>query len=296
MKTTDNKIFYIIMILAMAGWGASWVNAKVLSSYINEYELIFFRNIFTLVSLFPVIIYAKKSFKINLKSFIVVTLASITMIAYMKFFFLGTKHGTASLGGSFVTTLIPILTFIIMAIFFKKKTSLKDIFALCLGAIGVLTMINIWNFNLEEIFLIHNQYFLLAALFWSLLTIISSKSENISALVFTFYMYIITTILVAIFFLDVPSIDYSGFDNIFWLNILSLAFVSTTFATSIYFIGIERLGAKEVSTFIFLVPFFAISFSIVFLEESINYSIIIGTVLTIVAVSILNNIINFKRN
>lgn len=294
METTNKKLFYILMILAMAGWGASWVNAKVLGSYINEYELIFFRNIFTLISLLPVILFAKKSFKINFRTFIIIILASITMIVYMKFFFLGTKYGTASLGGSFVTTLIPIITFIIMALFFKKKTSKKDIFALALGAIGVLTMINIWNFGLDEIFLIHNRYFLAAALCWSLLTIISSKNTDISALVLTFYIYIVSTIMVSIFFLDVTSIDYSGFDNIFWLNILSLAFISTTFATSIYFIGIEKLGAKDVSTFIFLVPFFAISFSIIFLDEKINYSIIIGTILTIIAVSILNNIISFR--
>ncbi len=202
MKTTNNKTFYILMILAMAGWGASWVNAKVLGSYINEYELIFFRNIFTLITLGPILIISKKYFKINIQSFLLCIIASIIMIIYMKYYFLGTKFGTASLGGAFVTTLIPIITFIIMAVFFKKRTAKKDIFALCLGAIGVLTMINIWNFNIEEIFAIQNRYFLFAALLWSLLTITSSKITNTSPLVFTFYMYIITTLIVSLFFLD----------------------------------------------------------------------------------------------
>ena len=156
-------------------------------------------------------------------------------------------------------------------------------------------MIDIWHFKIVEIFAIENQYFLYASILWALLTITSSKITNTSALVFTLYMYIITTIIVMIFFLDISTINYSKFDNIFWLNILSLALVSTTFATSIYFIGIEKLGAKEVSTFIFLVPFFAIVFSIIFLDEAINYSIIIGTILTIIAVAILNNIIYLKK-
>ncbi len=295
MKTNENKIFILIMIVAMAAWGASWVNAKILSSYINEYELIFFRNIFTIITLTPILIFIKKDFKINLRSFLLVILASIFMIGYLKYYFLGTKFGTASLGGAFVTTLIPINTFIIMAIFFKKKTSKKDFFALSLGVIGVLTMIDIWNFRIEEIFAIENQYFLYASILWAMLTITSSKITNISPLVFTLYIYIITTIIVMIFFLDISAIEYSKFDNIFWFNILSLALVSTTFATSVYFIGIERLGAKEVSTFIFLVPFFAIIFSIIFLDEALNYSIIIGTVLTIIAVAILNNVIYLKK-
>ena len=118
MKTNENKIFILLMILAMAGWGVSWVNAKVLSAYINEYELIFFRNIFTIITLMPILVFTKKYFKINLRSFLLAVIASIIMIAYMKYYFLGTKYGTASLGGAFVITLIPINTFIIMAIFF----------------------------------------------------------------------------------------------------------------------------------------------------------------------------------
>ena len=89
--------------------------------------------------------------------------------------------------------------------------------------------------------------------------------------------------------------NYASFDWIFWTNILSVAIISTTFATSIYFIGIEKLGTNEVSSFIFLVPFFAISLSVIFLKEQISYSIILGTILTLIAVKILNNIKIFKK-
>ena len=121
MTDQNKNIFYALMFLAMAGWGSSWVSAKVLSAYINEYELIFFRNIFTLITLLPILLFLKKSFFINLKSFILVLVASVVMIAYMKCYFLGTKFGTASLGGALVTTLIPINTFLIMALFLVKK-------------------------------------------------------------------------------------------------------------------------------------------------------------------------------
>ncbi len=282
------------MFLAMAGWGASWVNAKVLSAYINEYELIFFRNIFTLITLGPVLIFTHKYFTINLRSILLAVLASVVMIVYMKCYFLGTKFGTASLGGALVTTLIPINTFLIMALFFGRKIERKDFFALGLGALGVMTMLNVWSFSLEQIFTIENMYFLGASVLWPILTIISSKITKTSPMVFTFYIYIITTIMVSIFFVDFQTINYDSFDGIFWINILSLAVVSTTFATTIYFIGIEKLGTNEVSSFIFLVPFFAIILSIIFLGEHISYSIIIGTILTIFAVKILNNIKIFK--
>ncbi|RXI43405.1 EamA family transporter [Malaciobacter mytili] len=295
MTQTNKNIFYIMMIFAMAGWGASWVNAKVLSSYINEYELIFFRNIFTLLTLTPILIFAKKYFYINKKSLFLAFLASLVMIAYMKCYFLGTKFGTASLGGALVTTLIPINTFLIMAIFFNKKIQKKDFLALGVGAIGVLTILQVWSFNFEQVFTIYNAYFLAGSLLWAILTIISSRSTKTSPMVFTFYMYVITTILVVIFFLDFKAINYQSFDWIFWVNILILSVISTTFATTVYFIGIEKLGANEVSSFVFLVPFFAILFSVIFLKEHISLSIILGTVMTIYAVKILNNIKVFKK-
>lgn len=290
MEQKNKNIFYFLLFLAMAGWGGSWVNAKVLSHYINEYELIFFRNAFTLITLAPVLVYMKKYFYISKKSLVLAVFASVVMIAYMKCYFLGTKLGTASLGGSLVTSLIPINTFIIMALFFGKKIEKKDIFALFLGALGVMTILDVWSFSIDQIFSADNLYFLSASVLWPLLTIISSKSTNTSPMVFTFYMYIITTVLVMVFFLDVSTIEYEKFDTVFWINILSLSVVSTTFATSVYFVGIEKLGANEVSSFIFLVPFFAIIFSVIFLGEHISYSIIIGTILTLIAVKILNNI------
>ena len=295
MTDKNKNIFYALMFLAMAGWGASWVSAKVLSAYINEYELVFFRNIFTIITLLPVLLYSKKSFHINLKSFILVVVASIVMIAYMKCYFLGTKFGTASLGGALVTTMIPINTFLIMALFFGRRIGKKDIFALVLGGLGVLTMLNIWSFSHEQIFSQKNIYFVLASILWPILTIVSSKATKISPMVFTFYMYVISTILVMIFFVDVPSIDYKVFDWIFWLNILSISIISTTFATTIYFVGIEKLGTNEVSSFIFLVPLFAIILSVIFLKEHISLSIIIGTILTLIAVKILNNIRIFGK-
>jgi drug/metabolite transporter (DMT)-like permease len=295
MTQANKNIFYILMILAMAGWGASWVNAKVLSSYINEYELIFLRNFFTIITLAPVLIFSRKYFKINWKSLALSFITAIVMIVYLKFYFLGTKFGTASLGGALVTTLIPINTFLIMAIFFGKRILNKDIFALILGAIGILTMLNVWTFSPQQIFTKHNIYFLIASILWPVITILSSKATKTSPLVFSFYMYVFMTILVLIFFVDPIKMNYASFDWIFWANIVSLAVVSTTFATSVYFIGIEKLGTNEVSSFIFLVPFFAIIFSIIFLKEHISISIIIGTILTLIAVKILNNIKIFKK-
>ena len=295
MTQANKNIFYFMMVLAMAGWAGSWVNAKVLSSYINEYEMMFLRNFFTIITLAPILVITRKYFYTNKKSLFLAFIAAIVMIVYLKYYFLGVKFGTASLGGALVTSLIPINTFILMALFFGRKLQKKDIFALILGMFGVLTILNIWTYSFDQIFTEHNIYFLIASVLWPIFTIISSKSTKTSPLVFSFYMYVFMTILLLIFFVEPLKMNYASFDWIFWTNILSVAIISTTFATSIYFIGIEKLGTNEVSSFIFLVPFFAISLSVIFLKEQISYSIILGTILTLIAVKILNNIKIFKK-
>jgi len=296
MNENNKKIFYILMFIAMIGWGASWVHAKVLSAYINEYELVFLRNFFTVIAMIPVLFFSKKSLRINIKSLLLAIAVAVVMILYLKFYFLGTKFGTASLGGALVTTLVPINTFILMALFFDRKIEKKDRFALVLGAIGVLTILNIWSFSIEDIFTKHNLYFLLASILWPILTIISSKATKVSPLIFSFYMYIIMIILVLIFFVDIKELQYESYDSIFWINILSLGVFSTAFATTIYFVGVEKLGTNEVSSFIFLVPFFAILLSILFLGEEVHFTLFIGTILTLISVKILNNITIFKKN
>jgi drug/metabolite transporter (DMT)-like permease len=286
----NKTIFYVLLLIAMLGWGASWVNVKVLSQYVNEYEMIFLRFGMAALSFIPILLYLKKSFKIDRKTLFLATLAAITNVAYMKYFFLGAKFGTAGLGGAFVTTLVPIITFILMALFFGRKIGTKETLALLLGAFGVMMILGVWTLDMSEVLTQYNLYFVLASILWPILTIISSKATNVAPVVFIFYMYSITTVLVAILFVDFSFLTKLNYEPKFLFNIICIAIAGTTFSTTIYFMGIEKLGTNEVSSFIFLVPFFAIGLSSVFLGETIGLHVVVGTILTIIAVSMLNNI------
>ncbi len=291
----NKTLFYFLMVLSMIFWGASWVNVKVLSSYINEYELVFLRMGISFLAMIPILYFFKLPYKINLKTFGLILLACIFLVSYSLVFFLGVEHGTAGFGGALVTTLIPINTFIILAVLNRKTISLKHSFALILGGFGVLTMLNVWQFNLDEIFSKHNIYFLIASLLWPALTIVSAKATNTNGLVFTFYVYVISTFILYFGFIDF-DVFYKvlDFDYIFWLNMFVVTILSTVFATSIYFIGITKLGTKEVSSFIFLVPSSALILSAIFLNEVISFNTILGTICTIIAIYILNNLNIFR--
>ena len=73
----NKKLFHILMVFAMIFWGASWISTKVLTNYVNEYELVFLRMGICFISMFPLIYFFKLSFKIDLKSFIFILFASV---------------------------------------------------------------------------------------------------------------------------------------------------------------------------------------------------------------------------
>ncbi len=287
----NKNIFYPLLILSMIFWGIAWVNTKILTAYVNEYELVFLIMVICFISMFPIIFFSNLSFKINLKSFYLILIASVFLVLYSIVFFLGVQHGTPGFGGALVTTLIPINTFILIALINRKTISLKHSFALILGGFGVLTMLNVWNFNPNEIFSKDNIYFLMASILWPLLTIVSAKDTKTNGLVFTFYVYVISTFVVYFFFVDNSVFGkVANFDFKFWINMFMITILSTTFATSIYFIAIAKIGTKEATTFIFLVPASAMVSSAIYLGEKISFNTIIGTICTIIAIYILNNL------
>lgn len=283
----SNKILYILMILAMIAWGETWVSAKIVGEYLDADELIFWRFLFTTLGLIPILIYFKSSIKISIYTLLISIISSILLIAYNYVFFLGTKYGLASFGGVLVTTLIPIITFIFISILTKKIFKSNEIIGLLVGIIGTLIILKIWYFSIDTLFLKGNIYFLLASLLWPILTIVNSKQKSNSTLVFSFYMFAFTTFFVYIF-LGCKVTNIIEFDNIFWLNMFLLSIYGTTFATTIYFITVIKLGSKLASSFFFLVPLSAIIFGAIFLDEQIELSLIIGGILTIFSVYILN--------
>ncbi|WP_198304375.1 EamA family transporter [Arcobacter vandammei] len=287
----SKQLFYPLIIISMIFWGASWISTKVLTNYVDAYEIVFLRMGICFLTMLPIIFFLKMSYKLDLKTFILVIFASIFLVLYSIFMYFGVEHGTGSLGGAMVPSMIPIITYIFVAIMNKKTISLKHSFALVLGAFGVLNMINIYQFDMEIIFSKYNIFFIVASMLWAILTIITSKSTKINAFVFTTYTYLISSSILFIFYVDENIFEkVANYDSIFWFNMFVITILSTTFATSIYFFGASKFGAKEVSSFVFLVPASAIIIGSIFLGEKIEFSTIIGVCFAMISIYILNNL------
>jgi drug/metabolite transporter (DMT)-like permease len=171
----------------------------------------------------------------------------------------------------------------------EKRPKTKDWLALLIGIVGVSIMINIWQFKFDEVLNAATLLLVWAAFSFALLSISTSYNEKVNPLSFSFYIYLVATLLNSIFFFDIVNGSILVMDKYFWFNMMLMSVGSTTFATTIYFFGMQKLGAKA-TVYTFLVPFFVILLGVIFLGESIHISTVIGSTITIIALLVINNV------
>ena len=109
---------YLLIILAMITWGIAWTNAKIVSEYIDVELLIFFRFIFSTLTFIPILLIMRIPIYNNNLPKRSIIICSLLFLLYNYCFFKGTKIGYAGLGGVFVTTTNPIITYLLESIYF----------------------------------------------------------------------------------------------------------------------------------------------------------------------------------
>jgi drug/metabolite transporter (DMT)-like permease len=289
MNPSHKFLFFFLMALAMTAWGGSWVSAKIIANDAAPEVLTFWRFVVTVVSFLPVLVFYRKSLRLDGRSFLQTALGAMLIVGYNKFFFRGLQTGFAGAAGVLVTTYNPILTFLLAIYFFKRPLRLWVIIGLLLGLVGGMIQLHVWSLSLEQLLLSGNLFFIAASTCWAFLTITTEKTKNrLHPLIFSFYTYLFATVL--IFFLALPYDIGSALDHgaMFWLNVIYLAVFATTFATTVYFTASAKVGSNRASSFIFLVPFSAVTLSWLLLGEIPRWPTLLGGVVAIAAVWMLN--------
>jgi drug/metabolite transporter (DMT)-like permease len=285
----SKRLFLLGMVLSMTCWGFSWTAGKVMSLYGSTMAISFLRFIVTFVSLFFILLVMKTQFKINKAGIKDLIFASLLISVYTFLFFKGLITGKAGAGGVLVTVLNPIISYAIMLIMARRKPTRNEFIGLVLGVIAGIVLLKLTT-EADKIFSAGNIYFLLAALSWALLSVFTSRASRYgSPVTFSFYMYgISTAVMLSLAGFREPIDILIEADGIFWLNLFFSATITTSLATTFYFVATSKIGASKASSFIFMVPFSAALGSWIFLNEVPQAHTVIGGLLGIAAVYILN--------
>jgi len=285
--TVKEKHYSLLLILAMLLWGGGWSALKILTYELPMEIIIFWRFFIMSISFLPILYFLKTPLSLNKRNLLYIGGSSILNIAFMVSSFLGVKYGLAGAGSVIITTLSPIMTFLLVALLFKKKLLKNQYLGIALGLIGGAVLLQLNNINL--FFNGSNIYFLLCALFWAGVTILSQHShKHIHPVHYSFFISVVATIATFIYAYDaqLSRVFSEGWE--FWTAMIYLGVLGQSVATTIFFMASGVLGSERTSSFMFLVPLFALLSAWLILDEPIQLHIIIGGSISILAILFIN--------
>ena len=279
------------MSLAMIMWGIAWTSAKIVNEYLSYPNLIFLRYLSSFLFILPLVFFSNK--KISFPSIRValnILLASLLYYIYNIAFFWGTDIGSAGLGGVFVTTTNPIITFILISIIINTINKFQVI-GILVGMLGGIIILDVFTLG-TSIFNSSNIAFIICSLTWGIITVIVSYGQKeYDSIYYIVFCYLVTT-LIALYNVDISEIvEFSKYDLRFTIHFIIVSIGAMAFGTSVYMYSTSIIGPVESSVFIFAVPFIAIFSAFIMLNEPITYQVIIGGLLSIYAIYL----VNFKK-
>lgn len=286
----SEKTMSLLMVFTMFTWALAAIAVKMLSNYISENEIVVYRYFLASVSMVPILLFMRLPFRINWKNLALAFLIALFTVANVRFFFMGIDRGAAGLGSALVTVLIPMIVYLLMLFSKQEKTPIKDWMALIWGSSGVLLMMNITEFGLGELLQGANYYFVLAALFWALISVSGAWLKDTHVLTFSFYVCLFTFSIDWFLSFDGELPALLEMDRYFWISILTVSVLSTTIASTIYYLGLKVLGSRKCSAFSLLTPFFAIALGALFFAETPSIPNAIGTLMAVSALLVLQNV------
>jgi len=286
--TKNNYKYFVLMIIAMLFWGVAWTVGKVAAQHSNAEVSAFWRYAISFASIIPVVLAMKTPMKSDRLGYVYMFASGLLTSLFNYLFFAGLSHGQAGYGGTMVTALSPLFTYMMSIVLFGISVTVRQAFALSLGVLGALILLRV-PYEGFAFLNVESSYFLGCAVVWSLVTIISQKAtKRADPMYYTFVVFGVTGFVNMLFALPHHPFDFGAYDSTFWWAILFIGVVPGTFSTALFFLSAGKVGAHKTGVFMFIVPVGAIVSSMIVYGEAVAASTVVGCALAFVAVALFN--------
>lgn len=280
---------YVLLTAMAAIWGLAWTIGKLLSVSLPPFSLGVVRYAIVVPCFFMLLFMREKTVGIEkkwLKSLFYMALFSVGL--YQTLFFVGVRYTGAS-DAAIIITSSPVITSFLSSVFLKEKLTKGKISGVSLCIVGVISIASVSGFSFTGKTL-GDIYIFLAALFFSLYTIVLRKfsvsSESSPLRTMSWVSLFGLVMMLPLVFFENPLAFRWGPEA--WMEIIYLALFSTVIGYLLYAEGVGKLGASRTSSFMNLVPVFAIISSNILLGESIGAAHFVGFALIFLGVSLVN--------
>jgi len=280
------------LILTAIFWGGTFIAGRVVAREMEPFSAAFLR--FAIASLFLLGIAWKIEGKfpgISWQSFFLLFLLGMSGIAaYNFFFFSGLKTIPAGRAAVIIAN-NPILISMLSVMIFKEKITFTKAVGILCSVSGAVIAISRGNLqDLSGQLGIGEFYIFMCVLSWVTYSLLGKMvMGKVTPLISVTYSSLIGTIL-----LIIPSIQEGLPEKLFsfsgesWLGVIYLSFFGTVLGFLWYYQGIKSIGPMKASIFINFVPISAIFLSYFLLQEPLNVTLFIGTMMVVGGVYLTN--------
>jgi drug/metabolite transporter (DMT)-like permease len=271
----------------MLAWGLNVTATKIIVSAFTPITITSLRVFTAAVSVFIILFFLKKIRIPSKKELRYILIASLlNVVCHHYFLSIGLSKTSASNGG-LILGLGPILTTIVAFFLLKNRISFVQITGIILGLVGVSFIVVLGNGGINGISL--GDIYVFLSIFTQTFSFVMIKkiSKTLDPHLMTGYMMLFgSTILFIISLIQEPkglSLLSTGSPEV-WMIFLASAVIATAIGHMIYNGAIGKVGVTESAIFINLSPFFSLVGAVIFLNEKITISQLIGFLFILVGV------------
>lgn len=292
-EITHYSRVYLRLVLAMSIWGGTFVPARILSQEFSAVTISFYRFLIASIFLLIVLVHRKQHhLQLSFQNISLMSILGLSGIfAYNIFFFLGVQTVAAG-KASVIISINPAITALFASLFLKEIMGWKKLVGVFLALFGVITVISQGDYNsiLNGGFDIGEAYLIGCVFSWLVYTVVGKKAlKKFNSLQATTWACVFGTIFLF------PFAIYDGI-QIFpyhasftqWSYLLYLGVFGSALAFMWFYEGVKYLGAGKAASFINISPMVGLITGFLFLNETIDLSLLIGGVIVLSGVFLIN--------
>lgn len=284
--TSNKKIFGTICgILAAVFYGTNPLGAlKLYEQGMNTNSVLFSRFSLAWIIISIILIIRKESLKVTKKEFGTLTALGLLFTASSMTLYFSFKYIAAGVASTLLFT-YPIMTAVIMGLFFKEKAGFKTVLAIILSLVGVLLLY--WSdaggaLNTLGVILV-----LVSALTYSIYIIVVNRCPlAMSSFKINFYVVLYCAIGMAVFAWLTGQPLRLPHNAVSWFYSVWLAVVPATLSLVLMVYASKYVGATPTAILGALEPLTAVIIGIFVFNEPFGIRLAIGIVLILSAVMI----------
>ncbi len=281
---------YSFLVLCVLFWSGNFVLGRFVKDDIEPLELAFFRWLFVLIIVSPILLknYLKIYTVVKQNFWIVFLLSILGISSFNTLLYIGLSM-TTSTNALIINSSIPILILVLSFFILNQNITISQTIGILLSTFGVLFLILQGEFK-NIVYLDFNEgdiWVIVSSLIWALYSVLMKfKPKEFSDV--EFFAVIVFFGFIAL----LPIYFYQGYElsheiELLSANYLVFIYVSVFASTlSFYFwhYGIDKIGASKTGQFTHLMPLFGAFLAYIFLGEVLEIYHILGMIFIFIGI------------